>query len=157
MKGVRVVNLALVWWLLGRLMAARPRARLAAFVMFAWNPLMLFDTAGNAHNDALMGTLLLLGVVPLVAAARQPKNVNWLIASFVVGLSALIKYTTGLVALFLVVPWARPLPSWPARIAWIGGLGALVAGVTLGLYIPRFDSPRAFPPLLVAPGAQSWP
>jgi hypothetical protein len=156
MNGVQIINLALVWWLLGRIMATRPRARLAAFVMFAWNPLMLFDTAGNAHNDALMVTLLLLGVVPLVAAARQPKNVNWLIGSFVVGLSALIKYTTGLVALFLIVPWARRLPSWLARIAWIGGLGVLVAGVTLVLYIPWFDYPRAFAPLLVAAGGKYW-
>jgi hypothetical protein len=156
MNGVQIINLALVWWLLGRIMATRPRARLAAFVMFAWNPLMLFDTAGNAHNDALMVTLLLLGVVPLVAAARQPKNVNWLIGSFVVGLSALIKYTTGLVALFLIVPWARRLPSWPARIAWIGGLGVLMAGVTLVLYIPWFDYPRAFAPLLVAAGGKYW-
>lgn len=156
MNGVQIINLALVWWLLGRIMATRPRARLAAFVMFAWNPLMLFDTAGNAHNDALMVTLLLLGVVPLVVAARQPNNVNWLIGSFVVGLSALIKYTTGLVALFLIVPWARRLPSWPARIAWIGGLGVLMAGVTLVLYIPWFDYPRAFAPLLVAAGGKYW-
>jgi hypothetical protein len=74
----------------------------------------------------------------------------------VVGLSALIKYTTGLVALFLIVPWARRLPSWPARIAWIGGLGVLVAGVTLVLYIPWFDYPRAFAPLLVAAGGKYW-
>jgi hypothetical protein len=156
MNIVQVVNLALVWWLLGRIMAANPRARLTAFVMFAWNPLMLFDTAGNAHNDALMVTLLLLGVVPLVTVVRQPRNVNWLVSSFVVGLSALIKYTTGLVALFLIVPWARRLPSWPTRIAWIGGLGVLVAGVTLILYIPWFDYPRAFAPLLVAAGGKYW-
>ena len=156
MNGVQIVNLAMVWWLLGRLMATRPRARLAAFVMFAWNPLMLFDTAGNAHNDALMVTLLLLGVVPLVAQTRQPRNINWLVSTFVVGLSALIKYTTGLVVLFLIVPWARRLTTWPARVAWIGGLGVLVAGVTLVLYIPWFDYPRAFAPLLVAAGGKYW-
>ena len=31
---------------------------------------MQFDTAGNAHNDALMVTLLLLSVVPLVYVPR---------------------------------------------------------------------------------------
>src|SRR5207237_9759114 len=117
MNGVQIVNLALVWWLLGRIMAIRPRARLAAFVMFAWNPLMLFDTAGNAHNDALMVTLLLLGVVPLVARPREPSNVNWLVGTLCIGLSALIKYTTGLVGLFYVVAWARRLATWPARVA----------------------------------------
>ena len=53
-------------------MPHRPRARLTAFVVFAWNPLMLFDAAGNAHNDALMVTLLLLGIVPLVWSTRPP-------------------------------------------------------------------------------------
>ncbi len=156
MNGVQVVNLALVWWLLGRLMATRPRARLTAFVMFAWNPLMLFDTAGSAHNDALMVTLLLLGVVPLVLRARQPTNVSWLLSTFVVGLSTLIKYTTGLVGLFLIVPWARRLATWPARAVWIGGVAALLVGVTLVLYIPWFDYPRAFTPLLVAAGGKYW-
>src|SRR5205085_1186217 len=105
MNGVQVMNLALIWWLLGRLMVDKPRARLVAFVVFAWNPLMLFDAAGNAHNDALMVTLLLLGVVPLVARPRQPTNMRWLLGTLCVGLSALIKYTTGLVGLFLIVPW----------------------------------------------------
>jgi alpha-1,6-mannosyltransferase len=156
MNGVQIVNLALIWWLLGRIMANKPRARLTAFIVFAWNPLMLFDVAGNAHNDALMVTLLLLGVVPLVARQRQPTNVSWLLATFLVGLSALIKYTTGLVGLFLIVPWARRLASWPARIVWIGGVGALLVGVTLVLYIPWFDYPRAFAPLLVAAGGKYW-
>ena len=113
MNVVQLVNLGLVWWLLGRVMQARPRARLVAFVLFAWNPLMLFDTAGSAHNDALMVTLVLLGMAPLVLAApRMPTNTGWLIGTFFIGLSALIKYTTGLVGLFFVVPWARRLPNW---------------------------------------------
>ncbi|MGI9147140.1 MAG: hypothetical protein ACR2IK_11400 [Chloroflexota bacterium] len=156
MNGVQIVNLALVWWLLGRVMQARPRARLTAFALFAWNPLMLFDAAGNAHNDALMVTLVLLGLVPLVAGARKSTNVGWLVGTFCVGLSALIKYTTGLVGLFLLVPWARRLPNWPARVRWIGGLGALIAAVTAILYIPWFDFPRAFEPLLVAARGKTW-
>jgi hypothetical protein len=117
---------------------------------------MLFDSAGNAHNDALMVTLLLLGVVPLLARPRQPANVSWLTGTFFVGLSALIKYTTGLVGLFFVVPWARRLASWPARVMWIGGTGVLVAGVTLVLFIPWFDFPRALDPILVAASGKSW-
>src|ERR1700694_1875212 len=105
MNGVQIINVALVWWLLGRVMRGKPRARLAAFVLFAWNPLMLFDTAGNAHNDALMVTLLLLGIAPLVAGPRMamPSNTRWFVATFVVGLSTLIKYTTGVVGLFFIV------------------------------------------------------
>ncbi len=156
MNGVQVLNLVLVWWLLGRIMRGKPRARLAAFVLFAWNPLMLFDAAGNAHNDALMVSLVLLGIVPLVAQAHKPSNFGWLLGTFFVGLSTLIKYTTGIVGLFLIVPWARRLPSWPARLRWIGGAGALIAVVTAVLYIPWFDFPRAFEPLLVAARGKTW-
>jgi hypothetical protein len=156
MNAVQVVNLVLVWWLLGRMMADRPRARLAAFIVYAWNPLMLFDAAGNAHNDALMVTLLLLGIVPLVSRPRAPTNRAWLLGTFFVGLSALIKYTTGLVGLFYVVPWARRLPSWPARLIWIGGTAALVAVATIVLYVPWIDFPRFLGPILVAASGKTW-
>ena len=51
-----LLTLVLVWWLLGR---TRPdngsrQARVMAFGVFAWNPVVLFDLAGNAHNDAAM-------------------------------------------------------------------------------------------------------
>src|SRR5438445_6878373 len=103
MNGAQVINLCLVWWLLGRVTPGKPRARLAAFVVFAWNPLMLFDAAGNAHNDALMVTLLLLGIAPLVWRRSPPTNAGWALGTFFVGLSALIMYTTGLVVIFYVV------------------------------------------------------
>jgi hypothetical protein len=156
MNVVQVINVALVWWLLGRVMRGKPRARLAAFVLFAWNPLMLFDAAGNAHNDALVVTLLLLGVAPLVARPQMPTNVGWLVGTFFVGLSALIKYTTGIVGLFYILPWARRLPNWSARLRWVGGAGALIAIVTAVLYIPWFDFPRVFEPLLVAARGKTW-
>jgi alpha-1,6-mannosyltransferase len=157
LNGVHLVNLVLVWVLLLRLMPNRPRARLTAFTVFAWNPVMLFDGPGNAHNDILMVTLLLLGVMPLAFSSRaRPSNRAWLSGTFFVGMSALIKYTTGLVGLFYLVPWARQLRSWPGRIAWIGGSGALVVGVTLLLFWPWLDFPRALEPILTAANGKSW-
>src|SRR5579864_6666895 len=154
MNVVQLVNLALVWWLLGRIMCGKPRARLVAFTVYAWNPLMLFDVAGNAHNDVLMVTLLLLGLVPLTLRS-EPSNRSWLVGNVFVALSALIKYTTGLVGLFYVVPWARRLPSWRARVTWIGGTGILVGALTTALFWPWLDS-RAFEPMLVAAGGKAW-
>lgn len=155
MNLVQVINLALVWWLLGRLMVNKPRARLSAFVLFAWNPLMLFDTAGNAHNDALMVTLLLLGVVPLVAHQRQPTNLRFQWGTFFVGLSALIKYTTALVGLFYVVVWARRLATWRARVVWLGGVGLLMTAATLLLFSPWLDV-RVLDSLRLAAGGKYW-
>jgi hypothetical protein len=155
MNAVQIVNLALVWWLLGRVLKGKPRARLTAFVVFAWNPMMLFDAAGNAHNDALMVTLLLLGIVPLVWTSTQPSNARWSLGTVFVGLSALIKYTTGLVGLFYIVPWGRRLRSWRERVLWIGGTGVLIALITYVLFIPWLD-PRAFEPMLVAASGKAW-
>jgi hypothetical protein len=155
MNVVQLVNVGLVWWLVGRMMPNSPRARLAALLLFAWNPLMLFDAAGNAHNDALMVTLVLVGVIPLVGPSGVT-NRRWLVGTFFIGMSALIKYTTGLVGLFYVVPWARRLESWRARVLWLGGAFVLIVAVTVLLYIPWLDFPRAFTPLLTAAGGKSW-
>ncbi|HEY2596416.1 MAG TPA: hypothetical protein VGK33_21200 [Chloroflexota bacterium] len=157
MNVVQIVNLALVWWLLGRIFGTRPRARLTAFVVFAWNPLMLFDGPGNAHNDALMVTLLLLGVVPLVWHRRgeEISNTAWSLGTIFVGLSALIKYTTGLVGLFYIVPWGRRLPDWPARVLWIGATGVIIGGISAVLFIPWAD-PRALDPMMVALSGKVW-
>jgi alpha-1,6-mannosyltransferase len=170
MNVVQVINLALVWWLLGRVFAARPRARLTAFVVFAWNPLMLFDVPGSAHNDALMVTLLLLGVAPLVGVRSRESGVGkdglnpdsripnpaWALGTFFVGMSALIKYTTGLVGLFYIVPWAQRLPNWRSRVLWIGGVGVLTAVVSFVLFLPWLEFPRAFEPLLTAASGKPW-
>jgi alpha-1,6-mannosyltransferase len=156
MNGVHVVNLALVWWLLGRFFDTSPRARLTAFTVFAWNPLMLFDVPGSAHNDGLMVTLLLLGVVPLVLTRARPGNVGWLLGVVSVGLSALIKYTTAIVGLFYVVPWARQLPSWRARFVWLGGAGVLVAAITYVLFRPWLQLPEVLSPILDAAGGKLY-
>ena len=71
-------------------------------------------------------------------------------------MSALIKYTTGLVVLFYVVPWARRLASWRLRLLWIAGSGALVALVSFVLFLPWLDFPRVFEPMLVAASGKAW-
>ncbi len=153
MNGVHLANLGLVWWLLGRFLSgATYRARVTAFTVFAWNPLVLFDVVGNAHNDGLMVTLLLLGLVPLALrlgpapAALPPSptptqrvaipNAAWLAGLLFVGLSALVKYTTGIVGLFYLVPWVRQLRSWRARILWLGGGAIVMLGITYLLFRP---------------------
>jgi hypothetical protein len=116
---------------------------------------MLFDTAGNAHNDALMVTFLLLGIVPLVWGQRARSNFDWSLGTFFVGVSALIKYTTGLVGLFFLVPWGHRLRTWGSRLAWIGGTGVVLGAVSFVLFIPWLD-PHAFEPMLVAAGGKVW-
>ncbi len=53
-------------WLLAKQLC--PERRWQAFVFFAWNPLVLFETGGNGHNDALMVLFLLAGLTALLAS-----------------------------------------------------------------------------------------
>ncbi|MBI3968603.1 MAG: hypothetical protein HY329_23460 [Chloroflexi bacterium] len=181
---VRLANLGLVWWLLGRF---RPgdgsdAVRLTAFTIFAWNPLLLFEIAGNAHNDGLMVTLLFLSLIPLAGlvsgasaegSGRLPRarladgepsggarvahqeSGRWLAASALIGLSALVKYTTAVVGIFFVAVWLRRLPTWRARALWLAGGAALMLGLTLVLAWPWLQL-EALAPLVAAAGGKLY-
>ena len=62
-----------------------PSRRLVIFVMFAWSPLVLFETIGNGHNDILM-MLCVLGAFALTLHGRLR------LAFALLVLSALVKY-----------------------------------------------------------------
>lgn len=87
-----------------------PQLRLA---MFAFNPLILVESLGNAHNDILMMLLALISYFYLVLFVRAQENkkaVRFLIFSLVfLLLSVGIKFVTiGLLPLFaLVIIWKQ--------------------------------------------------
>lgn len=62
-----------------------PTRRLSIFVMFAWSPLLLFETVGNGHNDILM-MLFVLGAFALTLRGHLR------LAFALLVLSALVKY-----------------------------------------------------------------
>ena len=123
--GADVVTLLALWWLLGRL---RPAERLRSFLLFAWNPLILFDIAGNAHNDGPMLALLLLGFAPLTSTA-EPSRRRWLAAIGTSVLGSLVKYASGLTSLMMTIAFAARAAGWPERLRRLG----MAAGVSLAL------------------------
>ena len=54
----------------GLLSAFRPDWALKGTLFFAWNPLVLFEVAGNGHNDAIVVMFLLAAMYLLVLARR---------------------------------------------------------------------------------------
>ena len=161
MNAVQLVNLALVWWLLGRSDGGRPRARLTAFVVFAWNPLMLFDAAGQraqrrADGHAAAARRGAAGLASTRRADLERRVARS--ARFFVGMSALIKYTTGLVGLFYIVPWGRAAADLAApACVWIGGTGAADRRRQPSvLFIPWLDSARASNRCWSPPSGKSW-
>jgi hypothetical protein len=61
------VSVALTY---GILRAYKPDWALRGTLFFAWNPLMIFEVAGNGHNDAIVVTFLLAAVYLFVLAKR---------------------------------------------------------------------------------------
>jgi len=100
----------------------------AGLLAFAWNPLVLYEVAVNAHNDVWIALLVLLGV--LFWEMRRPL---WMLAALT--LAALIKLPVApLLPLFFLAAWRlEPAAQRRRRLLWSGGL--VVAGIVTLSYL----------------------
>jgi alpha-1,6-mannosyltransferase len=117
-------------WLLVILLRRRaPEFVAAGLLIFAWNPLVLFETAANAHADIWIGAAVLAAVL----LWEERRRVH---ALAVVTLSPLIKAVVApLVPLFAIAAWSENPPTRRLRFAALAGLVlvALVAASYLTL------------------------
>jgi len=74
----------------------RPALSSGALLLFAWNPSVIFEFAGNGHNDVAMIFFLLLSI--LLTVRRR-----WAFAGLAIAASILIKYVTVLCLPFLLL------------------------------------------------------
>jgi len=101
-----LANALLIWRILGRI---APRRQLSGTLFYAWNPLCLLEFCASGHNDAVMLTLLLLGVYCLLRADAQPGTRpgaarSWEVSALVAfGLSISTKYVPLILLPFFVV------------------------------------------------------
>ena len=106
----------------------------AALLLYAWNPLILIETAGSAHKDAIMTTFALLG---LLLAVRG----RLLLGLAALLLSVLVKYLTALLVLFFVVRCLAKEAAW-RRAAIAVGLAMVAVLLAAGPYLwPAFVGP----------------
>ena len=104
----------------------QPRAVVAAGVLVGWNPLLQFETAGNAHNDVVM---VFFALAALYAVSRR-----WWVAVFpLLALSVATKYALVVLGPLLLV-WLLRRGDVPRRQVAL----SLVLGAALGvaLYAP---------------------
>jgi alpha-1,6-mannosyltransferase len=119
-------SVGLVFLILRR---AAPERLLAGVTLLAWNPLFLFETLGNAHNDIVIVFLMLAAVLALVYC-------RYTLAILALVLGGLFKFIP-----FLLLPAAglmalRSLPDNRARLRFLA-VTALSAGVLIILaYAP---------------------
>ena len=110
LKSLALLAYGLCIYILGRLLAVlAPNFQIWGMLAFAWNPLVLLETAQNAHNDLLMMLFLLGGIYALVKG--QPLWVMPLLA-----LSVLIKFVTILVWPLFLITLILQKAHWKSRL-----------------------------------------
>jgi hypothetical protein len=137
-----LVNIGLLWRLLGRLVPLDRARRTAALAALAWNPLVLFEVSANAHNDGLMVTFTLLAFL----AAPGSSNGFLSIASFTVG--ALVKYLSGLGLVWATIASIARGTSWRNRALRLVGIVAIGLTLVLAISAPWLELPDSLGPLL---------
>lgn len=121
-----LASILLIWSLLGR---AMPDQQIWGTLLYAWNPLVLIEFVGSAHNDALMVALVLLA---LWFAQRD----MWRRAVVMLTLAALVKWIPViLLSLYgWLLVWQRP--TWRSRVQLASQVVGIVLGTSLLLYAP---------------------
>lgn len=109
-----------------------PERALTAFVLFAWNPLVLFSTAGNGHNDAVMA-LFISGSLYLVSLRR------WTLATVVMTAGALVKFIPALLLPVVIIFALANTPRWGGRIRYLLGAGAASLALVAVAFVPYWQ------------------
>jgi hypothetical protein len=131
--GFHLLNVFLVARVAASSGVARPEV---AALIYAWNPLLVYETAGNGHNDIVMLTGLLLALWALSVRRRDALTLP------LATLAALVKYVGGLWLPVLALGW---LPEACHARRWRAIAGALLACLVLvvACYAPFWEHGRA--------------
>ena len=114
-----------IWKAIGR---AHPQRALAAAAFFAWNPFLLFESVGSAHNDAVVALCLTLSLWAILVS-------RWPLATVALTCAVMVKPFMGvLMAPFLAAAWTHLSPGQRLRgMAGLAGAALVTAAV---LYLP---------------------
>lgn len=129
--GLHLCTAGAVWLLLSR---SRPAYAAAGTVFYAWNPMVLIEVVGNAHNDVLVACFAVL----MVAAAAQRA---WSSAAFFGACAVMVKPF----AVLLVPPLALRIIAEArgrTRARLLLTTLAVGAGTLLLLYVPLWAGTR---------------
>ena len=120
-------------WVIARVLTAtRPADAARGALYYLWNPLVLWEGAGNGHNDVVMCLPLLLAFLAWVR--RWDRAVLPLLV-----VAALIKYVTVLLIPIAAVALWRRAEGWPRRWQLAGWSAALSAITTAAAFFPFYD------------------
>lgn len=134
--GFKLINiaglLAIAGFIYRTMLVRAPEHALSAMLLWLWNPLVLWEGIGNAHNDVIM-------MVPVCAAiwAWESGRIRWVLPLIVT--SALIKYMAVVIVPIALVACLRREPTARDRFLLLGfGMTWTLLLLNLALY-PFFD------------------
>jgi len=121
----------LIWRLLSRL---APTYASSGTLLFAWNPLLLFELVGNGHNDVVMVFMILLAIYALIAGWR-------LLVLPLLALAVLTKLPAIALGPVFLYGLLRGSGSRSEKQLAIVGGAAIGLGLTVALYAPFWEGP----------------
>lgn len=108
--------------------ALAPERTVFAIVLFAWNPIVVFNAVGGGHNDLLVALAVAASMALVIA--RRPS-----LAVAVLTLGALVKASAGIPLLLLLV-WLIARTPKGERLARAWRPLAIAFGITLAAALP---------------------
>ena len=113
----------------GILRRQAPERALQGVCLFALNPIVIYETAGNGHNDIVMVFFILLGLWALLRG--RP---GWAALALVAG--GLIKFIPLLLLPVVAATAWRALPGWRRRLRWSLFTGLAAAVMVAAAFAP---------------------
>jgi alpha-1,6-mannosyltransferase len=147
LKVIAILSYVAAIWLIGAVLETlKPEWKLKGMLAFAWNPLVLLETAQNGHNDIVMVVFLLAAIWALVRG--KDLGVTPLLA-----LSVLVKFMTVVVAPFFILYLAFKHRAWPRRMTVFIGHSLVFAALVVLPMAPLWPGLDAWAVLKAGSGA----
>ncbi len=132
--GMNLVNLVLIGVIARRLW---PGLEKKAMLFYGWNPLILFMVAANAHNDILMLTLVLAGILCLLSG-------RVMLGVLALTLGTLVKFIALPILVVYVALVVKKQRGVGRRLLMGGVSAAVVLGTTIVSYLPLWEGSDTF-------------
>lgn len=117
-----------------------PERALSGTLFFAWNPLVLMEAVGNAHNDILMAAFLLAAFAFLAGAVREEDEAGALLSIFWLGAAVLVKFVPLLLLPFFLLALGAGRP-WRLRLMRSALFLLLLLLLGVAFYLPFWTWP----------------
>lgn len=111
-----------------------PAHLLGGTLLYAWNPLVLFEGPGNGHNGIIMMFFVLLAIYLLVR-----KKWIWVMPALLA--SVLIKYISAILLLPFLIFCLRAQPDWRHRLRFLAITSAICLVIVAVVVAPFFSIP----------------